>query len=98
MLLNQGLRDERGLIACLSAIAAIALGRERAVLASQLFGAVEALLGARNMRMLQMDQLEYERNVKSLRSQLDEKSLAKSWAKGSGMSLDEAIALALEET
>jgi predicted ATPase len=96
--LNQGLRDERGLIACISAIAAIALARERAVLASQLFGAVGALLGARNMRMLQIDQLEYERNVKILRSQLDEKALAKSWAKGSGLSLDEAIALALEET
>ena len=95
--LNQGMRDERGVIASLSAFAGIALARGRSALAAQLFGAVESLLNARRVRMLHVDRMEFDRNVSTLRSQLNSETLGQAWAKGKTMSLNEAIALALEE-
>jgi hypothetical protein len=39
----------------------------------------------------------YYSNITALREKLDQKTLEKVWAKGAAMSLDEAIAFALEE-
>jgi tetratricopeptide (TPR) repeat protein len=59
----------------------------------QQFLAVDAI----GIRLLYVDKLEYERNLAFLRTQLDEKNFNKFWAKGKAMSLDEAIAFALDE-
>jgi predicted ATPase len=96
--LNQGLKDERGVIASLSALAEIAVAREKIVVASRLFGAVEALLGRRNIRLLPVDQIEFDRNVSGLRAQLDSATLHKIWVEGGAMTLDQAIEFALNET
>ena len=95
--LNQGLKDERGVIACLSAFAGIAAASGKVGLASQLFGAVEALLSVSSIRLLQVDQMEFDRNLVILRAQLNSATLEKAWAKGKAMSLEEVIAFALEE-
>jgi non-specific serine/threonine protein kinase len=94
--LNQRLKDERGVIACLAAFAGIAVARAKAVVASRLFGAVEALLGGRNIRLLPVDQIEFDRNVSSLRTQLDSATLHKIWVEGSAMTMEQAVEFALK--
>ena len=59
--------------------------------------AVETQLASMGMGLLPVDNMEYERNLAHLRANMDEKDLAKFWAKGKAMSLDEVIAFALEE-
>lgn len=92
---NLELGDERGVIACLSAFAGIALARGKAMLAATLFGSVQALLNARNSRLLQTDRLEFDRNVSTLRSYLEPASLDRAWAEGTVMALEEAIECAI---
>ncbi len=98
LVLNQKLRDDRGIIACLSAFADIALAHGNAVLGAQLFGAVQALLNARGIRLLQVDRIEFERNVTTLRAELDSATLEKAWTKGASMTLEQAIEFALRES
>jgi predicted ATPase/DNA-binding SARP family transcriptional activator len=94
--LNQALKDERGVIACLSASAGIALARGQTLFATQLFSAVQALLSARGIRLLPVDRLEYDRNVSSLRARLDRTTLERAWSKGESMTLEQAIEFALQ--
>ena len=94
---NRGLSDQRGMVACLSAFADIATARGKFVLAAQLFGAVESALSGLGIRLLHSDEMIYYSNITALREKLDQKTLEKVWAKGAAMSLDEAIAFALEE-
>ena len=96
--LNQGVRDERGIVACLSAFAGIATARGQSVFAAHLFGAVESFLSALGLRLLQVDQMEYDRNVSTLRAQLNSASLEKAWAKGAAMTIEQAVTFALEPT
>ena len=96
--LNQVIRDERGVIACLSAFASIALANGKTVIAGQLFGAVHALLSARSIRLLPIDRIEYHGNVSTLRAEMNEEAFTKAWAEGAFMSLERAIEFALKET
>ena len=68
--------------------------RHGGVVGQQHFLAVDAI----GIRLLYIDNVEYQRNLALLRGQLDEKTFAKFWAKGKEMSLDSAIVFALEET
>jgi tetratricopeptide (TPR) repeat protein len=94
--LNQELGDERGVIASLSAFAGIATAERRLAYTAQLLGAVETLLRSKNIRLVYMDRMEYERNLFILQKELDEETLKKFWEKGTRMSLDQATAFALE--
>ena len=94
--LNVKAKDQRGILACVSAIAGITLARGQAEAAAQLFGAVKTLLSAVNIRFLRVDRLEYERNLAMLGSQLDQESLEKAWAKGAIMTQEQAVELALD--
>jgi predicted ATPase/DNA-binding SARP family transcriptional activator len=96
--LNQELGDERGVIASLSAFAGIATVQGKLISATQLFGAVETLLSAKNIRLVHMDRMEYDRNVVTLRAQLDSQTFEKNWRKGVSMTLEQAVGFALEHT
>jgi len=96
--LNQALGHERGIIMCLSAFAGIALARGKPMIAAHLFGAVSALLTVRTIRLLPTDQMEYDRNVLSLRSHLDPAALENAWVKGAKMTLEQAVEYALENS
>jgi hypothetical protein len=85
-------------LACLAGFAGIAVVQEKFARAAQIMAAVETQLAAMGMRLLPVDNMEYERNLALLRTQLDEKILNKFWSKGKAMSLEEVIAFALEET
>lgn len=96
--LNQGVKDERGIVACLSAFAGIALARGTSAFAAQLFGAVESLLKDLGIQLLYIDRMEFDNNVTALRNEFDRVLLDKAWAKGAAMTLEEAVAFALKET
>jgi len=64
--------------------------------AAQLFGAAEALLEAIGVRLDAFDRADYERNVATVRTQLGELAFAQAWAEGRAMTVEQAIAYALE--
>jgi hypothetical protein len=104
--------DKQGMAACLAALAGVSVARGQAVSlpaedgpppphffrrAAQLFGIVEALLNDVGTRLLQADNIEYERNLAAVRSQLDETTFAAAWATGRSMALVPAMAYALAD-
>ncbi|HKY53132.1 MAG TPA: tetratricopeptide repeat protein, partial [Anaerolineales bacterium] len=95
--LNEQVGSPRGVVACLAGFAAIAAAQQDYRRAAQMMATVEEQVTFFGIRLIYMDQQEYERNLALIRAKLDEKSLTKSWAKGKGMALEEAIAFALEE-
>jgi non-specific serine/threonine protein kinase len=95
--LNQELGDERGVIASISAFSGIATAQGRLAPAAQLFGAVEVILRSKNIQLVHMDRMEYDRNVAILHAQLDLLTFEKVWRRGSSMTLEQAIEFALKE-
>jgi len=98
LILNQKVGDRRGVMACIAAFAAIAVARGKFEHAARLMATVEPQLASMGTRLLQLDKFEYERNLALLREQLDEKALTRLLAQGRTMTLEQAIAAALEET
>jgi predicted ATPase/DNA-binding SARP family transcriptional activator len=95
--LNYEVSDPRGVLCCVAGFAAIAVSHGRWERAAKLMAAVETQLATIGIDLWYMDKMEYERNLALLHAKLDEKTLAKLWEKGTGMSFDDAIAFALEE-
>jgi predicted ATPase/DNA-binding SARP family transcriptional activator len=93
---NQELGDERGVIASISAFAGNATAQGRLAHAVQLFGAVEALLRSKNIQLVYMDRMEYERNLAKLQAQVDQRTFEKAWTKGSSVTMEQAIQFALK--
>jgi len=58
---------------------------------------METLLRSKNIQLVHMDRLEYDRNVTLLHTTLDEKNFNRLWNKGQVMAPDDMIALALKE-
>jgi non-specific serine/threonine protein kinase len=98
LMINQELGDVRGMVASLSGFAAIATAQGKLTRAAQIFGAVDALLSSRNMRLVYMDRLERERNLLVLRDQLDPAALDEAWKTGAAMSMEQVTAFALQQT
>ena len=68
------------------------------VRAARLLGAVEALLEATNDHVDPADRAEYDRDVAAARAQLDEATFAAAWAEGRAMTMEQAMAYALEDS
>jgi non-specific serine/threonine protein kinase len=81
----------------LECFAFIAKVHEQPEHAAKLLGAAEALRQLINIDMSKMERLEYERQVADLRANMDEKSFMSLWAEGRNMTMEQAIAYALEE-
>jgi DNA-binding CsgD family transcriptional regulator len=76
----------------LAAIAAVAGQPQRA---ARLFAAAQTLLTILGASLEPADRAESERNLATIRTRLDEKALAAAWAEGQAMTLDQAVAYAL---
>jgi predicted ATPase/DNA-binding SARP family transcriptional activator len=98
LFLNRELGDLRGVLACVAGFADIAVVQGKFGRAAQIMAAVECQLVLMGMQLLPVDKMEYECNLALLRANLAEKAHAKFWAKGTGMSFEQAIAFVLEET
>jgi len=84
---------------CLSGFAAVLGMIGKPEQAARLFGAVEALLEGIGMRGRKdpSDQKEFDHYVAAVRAHLDEAAFANAWAEGRAMTLEQAIAYALQK-
>jgi hypothetical protein len=81
----------------LECLAFIAKAEEEDQRAARLLGAAEVLRETIRIPMISTEQLEYDREVSDLRTNMDESAFAKAWAEGRAMSMEQAIAYALEQ-
>jgi hypothetical protein len=88
----------RGAIAHeLECFAIIAKAQEEDTHAAQLFGAAEVLRENIKMPMTALERVEYDREVNDLRANMEQSAFTKAWSDGRAISMEQAIALALEE-
>jgi len=87
---------QRGVAMCLEKLAGVAAAQGQAERAARLLGAAEALRQAVGSPGEGTDRLDYERFVARARAGLDDESFATAWAKGRAMTLEQAIAYAME--
>ncbi len=92
--LNLEIRDLRGVIACLAAIAEIFLLQEQFPPAAQLLGATSILINTVGLQLLRIDEVRYERNLARLREQLNETTFFQEWTQGEKMTLEQAVEFA----
>ncbi|MFN8472373.1 MAG: helix-turn-helix domain-containing protein [Anaerolineae bacterium] len=91
------LGDEAGLPASLEALAAVAAAAGQATRAARLFGAAESARATVGSRALDSEIPEYRHNVAVTRAQMAEDDFETTWAEGRAMTLEQAVAYALEE-
>jgi predicted ATPase/DNA-binding SARP family transcriptional activator len=97
MALAQKMKDKRGSFWNVWGLARVALAEGHTRRAVQLFAATGRLMEIFGISLDPVDQDDYERDVALARAQLGEEDFATAWAEGQAMSLEEAIAYALEE-
>jgi hypothetical protein len=77
--------------------AAIAITKEVPQRAIKLLGAAEALRERSNSPMTDFERIEYDQMVAQVRSLLDETEFDQLWTEGRSLTMEQAIALALNE-
>jgi predicted ATPase/DNA-binding XRE family transcriptional regulator len=82
---------------CLIGFESIATAKNHVERAVRLLGAAEVQIDARGGLREDFDQAERERLAKLSRMQLDEEAFAANWAEGRAMTIEQAIAFALEK-
>ena len=95
--LFQQARDKIGMTVSLERLAALASARGQTVRAVRLFGAAAELRTVIGWPRPPVDRSYYESLLAAARTQLDEATFATAWAEGRAMTLEQAIADALED-
>lgn len=95
--LDREIGDKEGLVCDFGGLAAVRLGIGRAPDAVRLAAASETLRLAISLTREPTEREIYEGTVAAARAQLGEQAFDIAWAEGSGMTLEEAINLALED-
>jgi predicted ATPase/class 3 adenylate cyclase len=80
----------------LECFALLAKSKEQGQRAARLYGAAETLREKIDIPMTPQERIEYEKELANLRTGMDEKTYKSSWVEGQAMSMDDAIAFALE--
>jgi len=94
--LSRELGDRDPIAKNLTGMAGVMAAQKQLERSARLFGAAEALFDAMGMTVELVDRREYDRNREIARAQLGEDAFAAAWVAGAALSLDEAIAYALE--
>ena len=94
--LNWTIRDYDGICSCVAAMGALCAAAGQSVGAAKLFGVLDAVFEFTRYGMMPLDQQEYERGVSELRGQLDDATFTAAWVEGRTMTLEQAVAYALE--
>jgi predicted ATPase len=95
--IRQELGDKRGIAECLEGFAGLAVAQGKAMRSAHLFGAAYALRESVGGPVPSADRADYEGNVTAARGILGEEVFAAAWEAGQALSLDRAVALALDE-
>jgi predicted ATPase/DNA-binding XRE family transcriptional regulator len=93
--LGREMGDRRIIALALEKLAGVAAGQDQAERAARLLGAAEALREAIHIPVETIDLTDYDRFVEMTRARLDEDTLARAWAGGRAMGLEQAIIFAL---
>jgi len=96
--LSQTLSDQASIAWCLAGLGSTAALGNQPERAARLWGAAERLRQAIGCRPAPAARATYERAVAAARAQLDEATFAAAWAEGQAMTLEQAIAYALNAT
>jgi non-specific serine/threonine protein kinase len=94
--LHRDLGHKHGIADGLERLAGAACGQGQWERAARLFGAAEALREAIDVPRPPADRPDLERSLVALRAGLDERALAAAWAEGRALTLEQAVAVALE--
>jgi predicted ATPase/DNA-binding SARP family transcriptional activator len=92
------LGDKRGIVGCLQGFGAAASVQRQPVRAARLFGAAAALRDALHVPLPPVDLTDYVRHLAAVRAVLGEGAFRDTWEEGQRMTLEQAIADALQET
>jgi predicted ATPase/class 3 adenylate cyclase len=95
--LHRELGHRLGIVKDLEGLAALAVAQAQPERAARLLGAAEALREVIGAPLPPADRAGHDRSVPAVRTALGEQAFATAWAEGRAMSLDEAVAFALEE-
>ena len=90
--------DKKGVAECLAGLAGVVGAQDEARRAAVLFGAAAAAREALGVTLWPANRIDHDRNLATVRAQLDEAVFNAAWAEGRAMTLEQAIACALEET
>jgi predicted ATPase/transcriptional regulator with XRE-family HTH domain len=82
----------------LEGMAGVAAARREPERAARLFGVADAIRTRMGVRVRPTDRAFYEHNVRALRNELGEERFAAAWNDGQSMSLEDAVAYALDES
>lgn len=90
------MHNKRDIAYCLSALAGVLGAQGQTERAAVLFSAAHALSNTISAHLDPADQIEYERNVAVTQAQMSVDAWQEAWDQGQAMTLDEAVAGALE--
>jgi predicted ATPase/DNA-binding SARP family transcriptional activator len=93
----QGQMIKASVVVSLALLGGLAGSEKRPARALRLFAAAETLRDAIGFHFYYADQVAHDRDMAAARAQLDEATCAAAWAEGRAMTLDQAMAYALEE-
>jgi predicted ATPase/transcriptional regulator with XRE-family HTH domain len=89
--------NQWGIVHCLVGFAGVACGVGLSNRAARVLGAVESFLSNGGHALHALDRADYERTVAVVRAQLGEATFAVAWAAGHALTLEQAVAYALED-
>jgi len=95
--ISSELSARRPIAECLEFLAAAAVGNGHTERAAVLFGSAENLREVIGDPLRSHERVEYEQDVSRLREAMDPDGLTDAWARGRSMSMEEAVAYALED-
>ena len=96
LMLSEELGDKVVLAACLLGLANVICAQGQMERAARLFGAEEALREAMGAHLSPSDRSDYDRNVAIACAALSKEAFTAAWAEGRAMTLQQAVAYALE--
>ncbi len=94
---RQELGDKGGIAWCLEKLAQTFFNLGNLMVAANLFGSADAIRASINSVIDPVDQGEYFQQIDNLKKDLGAEDFQTYWAKGAGMAVDDAVALALSE-
>jgi len=94
--LSRDIGYQRGMAEALQALAGVAAAQRQPQRAARLFGAAEAIFDAIRIPLVPYQRAQRDRDVATTRTQLDEAAFLSAQAEGRAMTLEQAVASALE--
>lgn len=96
LILRQEIGEKEGIATALEGLAAVTGMQGQPVSAARLCGSAESLRTLLGAPLTPIDRPYYEQTVAAIRAQLDEPTFLKAWTTGQAMTLEEAIAEAVQ--